>query len=133
MMPHHLFGGSGPIPAEADCMVAAEQRGMAVPAWDPPTEDRHSWRVVFARKDGTALLLTETWFSDHLSADVYPTVGLALAVSWDAPPAGYGSIPYALGWRWLDALLDRFRDWDGGDVVGALTDRLPSGPGGSCP
>lgn len=127
-----FFGGAGPIPPKQECEVAARARSMVVRSWRPPADASPWWSVTFERRDGTALLVFES-FSDQPAADVYPTSDLALATDWRPPPAGYGSIPYALGRGWLDALLDRFQLWDGGDALQVLVDRLPVQPGGSSP
>lgn len=121
--PDYFFGGPS-IPSEAECGAEARRRGMSVTLWEPATPDRCWWRVVFMRKDGTALLLWETW-SDSPEADVFPTATLASAEM--APietSVGYGSIPYGRERGWLGTLLDAFRDWDGGDALACLSARL---------
>lgn len=119
-----LFGW-GPIPTERDCIVEAERRGMTVPVWEERGEQ--DWRVVFARKDGTALLLLPSYFDSHL-AYVCPTVGVALDEAGDVFVAGYGRIQRSDRHPrvYLPVLLDRFQAWDGADALTELWDAHPA-------
>ncbi len=117
-----LFGWMQ-APSERDCIVEAERRGMSVPVWEDHGEQ--DWRVVFSRKDGTALLLVPSYFTDQ-HAYVCPSVGVATA-DGDVFAAGYGRIPLSdrHPYLYLGPLLDRFQAWDGEDALSELLDTLP--------
>jgi hypothetical protein len=101
-------------PSERDCIVEAERRNMTVPIWEERSPFT-GWRIIFARRDGTALLLLEPLFTDA-EAFICPTVATASAVGADIFSAGYGTLPYT----GLPALLDAFAIWDGADALAEL-------------
>jgi len=119
--PWQVFGGA-PHPSERDCIVEAEARGMTVPLWT----DKPWAHVVFARKDGTALLVEVCAFTSVPCAYVCPSVGAAVAGGEGALSAGYGVLPYASRADFLPDLLDAFMRWDGDDALATLLERAGS-------
>jgi len=94
---------------------------MTVPLW---TTEPWS-RVVFARKDGAALLVEACAFTSPC-AYVCPSVDTAVTGGEGALSAGYGILPYASRADFLPDLLDAFTRWDGDDALATLLERAGS-------